>query len=329
MDMRTVRSELGLVLRDFEARHWQTAKVFLDRFEELEAQLGLTDGALQREKKLLIGAYFCHEYSYAAAALMNPSIVPHPDQSGLSRRRHAASSCPCARSARGTSARSPSARASSTPTATFELWPEPPFATAATRRRGCADRRRTAGHVHRHARQLALRHGDLPDHRGAAQRAGGPAARAASTTATADCEWIGTYTAYSGAAIRSELLRTARFPQLQLEPMTGPPARNKGMALFPRKIGGELRDDRPAGRQEPVPAPLRPARPWDDGTLLLEPRYPWELIQIGNCGARSSPTRAGWCSPTASARCANIRSARRCSTRTTPRRCSAAPPSRC
>ena len=35
------------------------------------------------KRKQLIGAYFCHEYSYAAAALMNPSIVPHPDQSGL------------------------------------------------------------------------------------------------------------------------------------------------------------------------------------------------------------------------------------------------------
>ena len=34
-------------------------------------------------RKRLIGAFFCHEYTYAAAALMNPSIVPHPDQSGL------------------------------------------------------------------------------------------------------------------------------------------------------------------------------------------------------------------------------------------------------
>ncbi len=85
MDMRTARSELALVMRDFEARHWQTEKIFLTRYEELEAQLDLDGRAIRREKKLLIGAYFCHEYSYSAAALMNPSVIRHPDQSGLSR----------------------------------------------------------------------------------------------------------------------------------------------------------------------------------------------------------------------------------------------------
>ena len=72
-------------MRDFEARHWQTEKVFQTRFDELEKQLGFDGRAIRREKKLLIGAYFCHEYSYAAAALMNPSVARHPDQSGLSR----------------------------------------------------------------------------------------------------------------------------------------------------------------------------------------------------------------------------------------------------
>src|SRR3546814_11802531 len=52
-------------------------------------------------------------------------------------------------------------------------------------------------------------------------------------------EWLGTYTAYSGREIQSELLRTRDFRSFQLVPMTGPAARNKGMALFPRKIGGQ------------------------------------------------------------------------------------------
>src|SRR3546814_15952448 len=45
----------------------------------------LDTSAISPIKRRLIGAYFCHEYSYAAAALMNPSIVLHPDQSGLDR----------------------------------------------------------------------------------------------------------------------------------------------------------------------------------------------------------------------------------------------------
>ena len=47
------------------------------------ALLGLDGAAIGDEKRQLIGAYFCHEYSYAAAALMNPSAVPHFDQSGM------------------------------------------------------------------------------------------------------------------------------------------------------------------------------------------------------------------------------------------------------
>jgi hypothetical protein len=83
LNPRTVRAELGVVLRDFADRHWQIEKVFEDRFDEIEPKLGLEGLALKRETRLLIGAYFCHEYSYAAAALMNPSVVRHPDQSGL------------------------------------------------------------------------------------------------------------------------------------------------------------------------------------------------------------------------------------------------------
>ena len=45
--------------------------------------LNLSLQGIGDKRQQLIGAYFCHEYSYAAAALMNPSIVPHPDQSGL------------------------------------------------------------------------------------------------------------------------------------------------------------------------------------------------------------------------------------------------------
>jgi hypothetical protein len=83
MSMEAAHAELELVLRDFEARHWQTRSVFMTRYAVIEQALPLDGSAIPEEKKQLIGAYFCHEYSYAAAALMNPSIVPHPDQSGL------------------------------------------------------------------------------------------------------------------------------------------------------------------------------------------------------------------------------------------------------
>ena len=81
-----VKAEYARVRGDFVARHWQTEKMFEERFAEVEETSDVDTSGFSRMRKRLIGAFFCHEYSYAAAALMNPSIVPHPDQSGLSRR---------------------------------------------------------------------------------------------------------------------------------------------------------------------------------------------------------------------------------------------------
>src|SRR5271165_719145 len=70
------------VTAEFSQRHQQIHKSFLERFEQVRDLL-LTDEKISEQRKLLIGAYFSHEYSLEAAALFNPSIVPHPDQSDL------------------------------------------------------------------------------------------------------------------------------------------------------------------------------------------------------------------------------------------------------
>ena len=71
---RTVREELEIVNRDFTGRHWQTRGIFLDRFRAMQAVQGGMEH-LDEDHMALIGAYFCHEYSYQAAAVMNPSVV--------------------------------------------------------------------------------------------------------------------------------------------------------------------------------------------------------------------------------------------------------------
>src|SRR3546814_2302690 len=83
MDKATMLAELELVFRDFETRHWQTRSIFRQRYAEIEQLLGLDPSQTSDETKELIGAYFCPEYNYAAAALMNPSGLPNSDQSGL------------------------------------------------------------------------------------------------------------------------------------------------------------------------------------------------------------------------------------------------------
>lgn len=73
---------LGEVLGEFADRHEQMEKIFQTRFAHVN--MYLEAGAQPSpERQMLIGAYFTHEYSPESAALFNPSIVPHPDQSGM------------------------------------------------------------------------------------------------------------------------------------------------------------------------------------------------------------------------------------------------------
>jgi predicted GH43/DUF377 family glycosyl hydrolase len=73
---------LDEISAEFSQRHQQIRKVFLERFDQVRDLLP-TDEKLSEQRKLLIGSYFLAEYSLESAALFNPSIVPHPDQTGL------------------------------------------------------------------------------------------------------------------------------------------------------------------------------------------------------------------------------------------------------
>ena len=73
---------LNHVLGEFANRHEHVEDIFRKRFSQV--MIYLEPGAQPSpERQMLIGAYFTHEYSPESAALFNPSIVPHPDQSGL------------------------------------------------------------------------------------------------------------------------------------------------------------------------------------------------------------------------------------------------------
>ncbi|WP_225206006.1 glycoside hydrolase family 130 protein [Novosphingobium huizhouense] len=287
--------EYARVLVDFEERHWQTEQLFLERYHEVEQRLGLDGSAIDAVRKKLIGAYFCHEYTYAAAALMNPSVVPHPDQSGMS-----GGAVRFVMSLRAVGEGHISSivfrEGIANADGSFQLWPQSHFATAMGIDDTSLVDADSAVTVHRHAESslsnsvifpiTEQQKGGLEDLRLVRfdhDAAGG-----------GDYEWIGTYTAYSGSSIRSELLRTRDFREFVLEPIEGRAGRNKGMALFPQKVNGRYCM---VGRQDGKNLFLMYSDRldcWDDdGVLLMEPKYPWEFIQIGNCGAPIL-TDAGW-----------------------------------
>jgi predicted GH43/DUF377 family glycosyl hydrolase len=283
LDARTVRGELSIVLNDFADRHWQIERVFDDRYSQIETALSLDGSTLRRQTKRLIGAYFCHEYSYAAAALMNPSVVRHPDQSGL---QSGSTRIILSLRAVGEGHISTIAFREGIISAgrQITLLPEPPFATATMLGKASINAENGSIDVHRH-RESSLS-GTVIFPMTEAQRNGLEDLRLVEFQRdSGKSEWIGTYTAYSGRDIRSELLRTRDFRDFTLTPIKGGAGRNKGMALFPRKIDGQFLM---IGRQDGKNLYLLRSDSldeWEGGELLLEPKFPWELVQIGNCGA--------------------------------------------
>jgi len=77
-----VQHLLDAVIQDFSGRHRNFRETLQRNFDRIaeHAPEGLT---LSSEQELLLGAYFTAEYSVEAAALFNPSVVPHPDQKGV------------------------------------------------------------------------------------------------------------------------------------------------------------------------------------------------------------------------------------------------------
>ncbi|WP_375420160.1 glycoside hydrolase family 130 protein [uncultured Sphingomonas sp.] len=283
MGPEDARNELEEVLKDFEARHWQTRRVFMTRYDEIEGLLDLDGADIGDVKRQLIGAYFCHEYSYAAAALMNPSAVPHFDQSGMPE-----GSMRILMSLRAVGEGHISSVAFREGIITdrnqLKLAPEPPFATA-TDAIGRGEEEMPAGPVTVYRHRDSTLSGTVIFPITQAQSKGLEDLRIVHFRHDDGSEeWIGTYTAYNGSQIQSELLRTKDFRAFDLVPMTGPAARNKGMALFPRKVGGQYMMIGRSDGENLFLLKSDKLEHWEDGEKILTPTYPWELVQIGNCG---------------------------------------------
>ena len=275
--------QLETVLRDFEQRHWQTRRVFMTRYDEIAAAHALDGTQFGDTKRQLIGAYFCHEYSYAAAALMNPSAVPHHDQSGMPE-----GSVRIIMSLRSVGEGHISSVAFREGIVTvenqFKLAPEAPFATA-TDAVGTSEDEPPVGPVTVYRHRDSTLSGTVIFPITEAQSKGLEDLRLVQFHHDdGSVEWLGTYTAFNGAQIQSELMRTRDFRAFDLVPMTGSASRNKGIALFPRKVGGRYLS---IGRQDGENLFLLQSYDlthWDGGELILKPESPWEFVQIGNCG---------------------------------------------
>lgn len=105
--------------------------------------------------------------------------------------------------------------------------------------------------------------------------------------------YYATYSAYDGSVVFPQMIETTDFLRFSITTLNGPEVKNKGMALFPRKIGGKYAM---ISRQDGEHLYLMYSDMrhfWYTKQLLLKPTFPWEYVQIGNCGSPIE-TAQGW-----------------------------------
>jgi predicted GH43/DUF377 family glycosyl hydrolase len=341
---------LDQTLEGFGGRHHDLAATFRHHYDLIRHRVPRSSD-LSSTALLLVGAYFSHEYAVEAAALCNPSMVSHPDQTGLN-----SGQLRVAMSLRQIG----EGHLSSIGFAVAVVGPGADLTVAdrsgpllTGRHRGVRQRRdllaaglaeegwdnevsatvlgslperfddeefeRALGRVPadlltRPTTQRTLEQlrrtaavsyavtfpAEVPLH----QRVLWPATPSESNGMedarfvrfvddNGEAAYHATYTAYDGRQISARMLSTSDLRDFEVSPIRGPAARNKGMALFPRTVGGRhLALCRSDGETIGLSILDGQGR-WQRPVPLHTPHRSWELIQVGNCGSPLE-TDAGW-----------------------------------
>jgi predicted GH43/DUF377 family glycosyl hydrolase len=281
LDSEAAASQLADVLENFLGRHRNLLETFEARADEMEQALA-AHGTFSKVQRQLIGAYFLNEYSFEASALFNPSIVPHPDQSGIPK---GALRFVLSLRAVGEGHVSSLTFRAGTIGADGSLSVDPTARLASSPRIGY----RISGPIGDEVEVIFKPEEDISERIifpvTEAQSNGIEDARFVEFSNGGRKTYYATYTAYSGAAIRSELIETSDFISFRMTPLQGAAARNKGMALFPRRIGGKYAMIARQDNENLYLIYSSDLYRWDGGQAILKPEFPWEFVQIGNCGS--------------------------------------------
>jgi predicted GH43/DUF377 family glycosyl hydrolase len=350
MDDTDVTATLTDLRRRFGHRHRHLEDIWTSHFRLAARRLGDRDD-VPVDKKLLMGAYFTREVSLEGAALFNPSVVAHPDQSGV-----APGEVRFVMSLRAVGEGHVSSiefRTGTVDVAGDVRLDDPgkflgcgrPSPGPYTRRlfhsklaeRGCDNQAAALvldplGPVFGPAEldvAIASLHSDLlsraavrdaiigirwvaannytlefPIGTQIAERVlwpHGPAESQGMEDArfvrfvgdSGEVTYFATYTAFDHALIAPQLLTTTDFRTFSVSQLSGPFATNKGMALFPRKIGGQYVALSRWDREKLAVTTSDDLTEWAEATTLALPTRPWDLVQVGNCGSPLE-TPQGW-----------------------------------
>ena len=282
MDEETRRRNCKEALASLAKRHRNVEGILVRRYEEVRAYLPEPLEVGHREQ-MLIGAYLSAEYAYEAAALFNPSMIMRMNQDGAP-----AGGLNFILSLRGIGEGHMSSvtfRTGSWSAASgFKI--DDPSGWVTTPRIDGPDKSGEAGTTY-----VTCEGSEEPSESvlfpvTETQRQGIEDLRMVRfTDESGEPSFLGTYTAYDGRAARCEMFRGTGVNTFELTVLKGSVPASKGMALFPRKVEGHYTM---IGRQDSESLWLITSdeiTTWNGGVKIVSPRYPWELIQMGNCGS--------------------------------------------
>ena len=280
------------MMQAFAHRHKNLDGLLMDNFHRVQEVHGDLSN-FSHTKKLLLGAFLTKEYSFQAAALFNPSIVPHPDQSGLQQ---------------GQQRFIMSLRATGEGHISSII-----FKTGIVDSEGKITLDETSGYfsvLKKDKDNAGIENlpgdnynltssPDIP----LTEKVIFPSKKFESmgmedlrlvkfNDGTNSC-YYGTYTAYDGKNIRTMLLETNDFNSFRVRSLNGNAVNDKGMALFPEKVNGKYVMCSRQGSELLSIMFSDDLYKWDNYQLLREPEFEWEFVQIGNCGSPIK-TRKGW-----------------------------------
>jgi predicted GH43/DUF377 family glycosyl hydrolase len=286
-----VTGNLDAVLKEFDFRHFDIESVLLSNYAKIVPHL-INRPPLSRPRKLFIGVLFSGEYSVESAALFNPSIVPDPDQTGvpagglrfiMSLRATGEGHISSIEFRSGLIDSAGDIRLD--PVSRFlalpEVVPKP-----------------------RYKKQQSVYEIDFSPNSAISERVIFPVS-ANESNGIEDARFVrfieddgsvlyyATYTAYNGHAILPQLIETNDFLHFHVLTLKGGAVKNKGMALFPRRIDGRYTM---LSRQDDENLFIMfsdDPHSWSDAKVLLRPAALWESVKIGNCGSPIE-TEAGW-----------------------------------
>lgn len=350
---REVVRQTEVVLAEFKDRHQRLGQYFLKRYEQVKEFLPISENEITAARRVLIGAYFTLEYSLESAALFNPSIVPHPDQTDLP--EGALRFIVSLRSVGEGHVSSITFRTgvlnaddSITLDEDSRFVTSPDFVPHALYEKALFEKklvemdrldeiarsvtealedtftldqlkatidlvrrqqRSRAADITRVTREiLALAQAnyeiEYDTNTEISERVIFPYAPH-EANGIEDARFVcfveddgkvcyyATYTAYDGKAIFPQILETHDFRTFRIATLNGPEVQNKGMALFPRKVNGHYAM---ISRQDGENIYIMYSDQlhfWYTKEILLKPTYPWEYVQLGNCGSPIE-TDAGW-----------------------------------